>query len=189
MHALPSLHALRLCHRFGLGPDVHVNQLPEELLQHVEKSLIRSCRSSRHLPLHKNWKELFKCFEQRCEPRFHCGLDPNSPFEDLVDAELCASCLEDSVWDGNCENACSNSTGTDCRTCTTRTTDTKPERCEKSCHFRLITSMNEAACDYDWGWREDHDEMLDHWRQRIDVKETSGFKEHQTVGHACRWGS
>lgn len=40
---LPALHALRMCHRFGRGPDVHVTKLPVEIEQIIEELVVKSC--------------------------------------------------------------------------------------------------------------------------------------------------
>ena len=42
--SLPRLLTLRLCHRYGQGPDVYITKLPPELLLQVEEFVIAADR-------------------------------------------------------------------------------------------------------------------------------------------------
>lgn len=63
MSVKPDVHQLRLCHRFGKGPNAHLTKLPQELLDMVAQSLIDL--AIRDAP-HDKWQEPFSCFENRC---------------------------------------------------------------------------------------------------------------------------
>jgi hypothetical protein len=64
----PLLHQLRLCHRFGEGPDVHLTKLPQELLELVVDCLLTSAQCNAP---YKKWDNPFSCFEGRCSPVEH----------------------------------------------------------------------------------------------------------------------
>jgi hypothetical protein len=97
---LPGLHALRLCHRFGKGPDVHVTKLPPELLLAVEQATF----DPESLLFSDNWKETFKHFESRCEPIDHVYDDHYLELRDEFSYTWCAYCKE---YDSHlCKDGC-----------------------------------------------------------------------------------
>ena len=59
----PTVTALRLCHRFGKGEEVHVTTLPTELVNAVEEYLTESERSV----LCEKWTQDFNCWNGRYE--------------------------------------------------------------------------------------------------------------------------
>jgi hypothetical protein len=88
---LPVLTTLRLCHRFGRGPDVHVTKLPVEILAVVEELIFDSLRARA-----TSWISLFEHFESRCEPVDHDGVDDY--IWDMADEEAseekCEACRD-----------------------------------------------------------------------------------------------
>lgn len=64
---LPTITALRLCNRFGKGPQATVAKLPVELLNEIEKYLIEDKRAQ----LYEEWFSQFKCYETQCSPADH----------------------------------------------------------------------------------------------------------------------
>ncbi|TKA83210.1 hypothetical protein B0A55_00658 [Friedmanniomyces simplex] len=80
---LPQLHALRLCPRFGEGPDVHITKLPVEVVEAIEELVTEAWSSfdARHWQMLGGWSEQFACFEHRCAPMDHLP-DCHSPLSD-----------------------------------------------------------------------------------------------------------
>ncbi|KAF2478488.1 hypothetical protein BDY17DRAFT_306188 [Neohortaea acidophila] len=64
---LPTINALRLCHRFGSSSNAFVAKLPQELIMYIERLLISEARA-RSL---RAWKRDFRCFQQKCKPSEH----------------------------------------------------------------------------------------------------------------------
>jgi hypothetical protein len=67
----PTLDAIRICHRFGKGPDVHINRVPPEVLAMIEGYV--------KVPLenyyeHK-WSKDLKCLQGECKPSDHFSYD------------------------------------------------------------------------------------------------------------------
>lgn len=60
---LPAISMLRLCNRFGQGPEAFITRLPAELLNNIEYRLMEPVRR-REVAL---WEGAFGCFEQKCE--------------------------------------------------------------------------------------------------------------------------
>ena len=68
--ALPTLHILRLCNRFGKGENAGITQLPKELIGFIEEELlVLHRRRERRLPL--GWTKKYCCFEGMCRTRDH----------------------------------------------------------------------------------------------------------------------
>lgn len=66
---LPALTTLRLCHRFGKGPDAHDTKLPFEILDAIETILCDpKHRAYQDYVRWDNWVESFEHFEGRCAP-------------------------------------------------------------------------------------------------------------------------
>lgn len=68
---LPSFTALRLCNRFGKGPEVSITKLPVEMIAAIEELLTQTARAE----VLAEWELDFKCFESRCEPVAHLTSD------------------------------------------------------------------------------------------------------------------
>lgn len=99
-HALPTLHALRLCHRFGRGPQAHVFKLPVEIVLQIEQIIIKGTLERDDGP-----ELAFRCYERRCDPIDHF-LD-----EDLEEAmENARDALEHELYE-TCANETRTSAG------------------------------------------------------------------------------
>lgn len=66
----PVLHALRLCHKFGRGVDVHVTKLPQELETLIEGYIAQDGREKAS----DKWVTGFRCIEARCDLVEHYDL-------------------------------------------------------------------------------------------------------------------
>lgn len=117
----PTVNALRLCGRFGTGPQCHVNKLPVELITAIEKFVVEPAR----VEALKIWSSEYKCFEVKRDivddhftyeeqhEMFHddtddkcCG-SSQCPFQRDVDIEIAAKHRlvdyaeeEPSLWTG-----------------------------------------------------------------------------------------
>lgn len=88
---LPTLTTLRMCHRYGKGPDVHITKLPPEILDAIETILFRPAASR----FWNEWEECFEHFKGECAPIDHFyddrRLDVIDKFRDLK----CTTCQEE----------------------------------------------------------------------------------------------
>ncbi|TKA65555.1 hypothetical protein B0A55_08696 [Friedmanniomyces simplex] len=64
---LPTTQTLRLCHRFGIGENVHIHRLPTELVAHIEGYLIKE--ESRPTEAERFLSNY--CFTGECDPVHH----------------------------------------------------------------------------------------------------------------------
>ncbi|KAF7187280.1 hypothetical protein HII31_11368, partial [Pseudocercospora fuligena] len=147
----PLLNALRLCHRFGRGPNVHITKLPMELEQEIERLIIRQ---SKHSYYFDSWADKFRHYEGRCAPLDH-GEDCWSPLYDSIeDFDSCTMCVdEDHYYDtAKCLLRCSENTVDKCSTCTQKVDH---EDCERTCDFKKDVMMNEMA--EEWLMESDRD--------------------------------
>lgn len=60
---LPTIIALRLCSRFGSGPQCCINKLPVELVSIIEKFIVEPAREETFV----TWSRNYRCFELRCD--------------------------------------------------------------------------------------------------------------------------
>ena len=100
---LRTLKALRLCHRFGKGPNVYVTNLPTEVLLIIEDIIFEAKRSSHP----GRWRWLFRHFESRCESADHLE-DSGDIYCDVRDEnhdKLYATCQDSE--EGECDT-CKN---------------------------------------------------------------------------------
>ncbi|SMR45063.1 unnamed protein product [Zymoseptoria tritici ST99CH_3D1] len=164
---VPVLHALRLCHRFGKGPDVHITKLPAELELIIEELCLHPtwCRATAFE--HFDWEADFRCFESRCSPLSHMG-DCTPLWEQVTDNfNYCDSCPDFEAPFDHCEVSCKNShTADPCETCKAGTKGT----CEKSCDGQIHEEQMRAAAECDW-WYEDHVDTRYNWSNRINAKQ------------------
>ena len=63
----PQRDTLRLCHRFGIGNNVHVTKLPIELLDKIEAAMLEDDQ----LIASASWESSIACFEESCRPTDH----------------------------------------------------------------------------------------------------------------------
>jgi len=66
---LPTIETLRLCHRFGKGPDAQVCRLPVELLSSIEGFVVRECRAKAR----NEWCADLECNTDSCDALSHVG--------------------------------------------------------------------------------------------------------------------
>ena len=59
---LPVIYQLRLCNRFGKGPESYVTKLPVELVTKIESGILHAAKEEA-VP---RWDVALRCFEQRC---------------------------------------------------------------------------------------------------------------------------
>lgn len=181
---LPQIHALRMCHLFGRGSDVHITKLPVEIEQAIEELIVESWDSfdcDNWMPL-GTWKEQFECFESRCEPMYHVP-DSQSPLSDAVSYELteCTNCQDD-PYNGKCENRCTDRTKDSCDECASRRSKATSFRivCENSCEARKKVLMNHMAQD-DESQDAYHDDACAMWHKRINQAPGGGFVKYAEV--------
>lgn len=60
---LPTILALRICGKFGTGPQCHINKLPVELIGAIEKFVVEPAR----VEALETWSSEYKCFEVKCD--------------------------------------------------------------------------------------------------------------------------
>ncbi|KAK6396111.1 hypothetical protein LTR65_010221 [Meristemomyces frigidus] len=186
MKVLPTIHTLRLCHRFGRGLDVHLTKLPVEIEQTIEALLVKSSNpfdNDRWFTLCE-WSEQFECFESRCEPRRHLP-DSNSPLSDAADDEVaaCEECAEQGVYESDCKNVCKAKSKDRCDECKSGASKQSPELCEKSCAAKKIERKNELAMSFEYGqtWGDIHHHACGQWKKRIDQRNGGGFVKYAEV--------
>ncbi|KAK4902531.1 hypothetical protein LTR27_000468 [Elasticomyces elasticus] len=170
--ALPQLHTLRLCHRFG--GDSGITKLPIELEQAIEDILVHLTRPTNgRCQLLNSRGEQLTCFESRCAPMDHME-DCYSPLSDAASYEMqpCGECEED-LYNDTCERICTADTVEKCMHCN----HSSGRDCLNSCESRQTHLMNETAVGWD-GWYEVHWETQNEWRARINKGKDGGFYDH-----------
>ncbi|KAI9876642.1 MAG: hypothetical protein M1830_006042 [Pleopsidium flavum] len=63
----PVVQTLRLCHRFGKGPQAFITNLPLEIVDLVEGMLFDESRKTHRM----EWGKEFRCYEDMCAPVEH----------------------------------------------------------------------------------------------------------------------
>lgn len=63
IQTLPTIIALRLCGRFGTGPQCHIYKLPVELISAIEPFIVEPARA---VAL-ETWSSHYRCFEVKCD--------------------------------------------------------------------------------------------------------------------------
>lgn len=106
--ALPIIHTLRLCHRFGKGDNVHVMKLPVEVEQLIEDLVLNSAV----IPDYAHGPDrMIVHFENRCTPSTHANHTYADVFDAVIDDmadDLCDTCQasEESLFSPNCIEGC-----------------------------------------------------------------------------------
>lgn len=161
--AAQTLHMLRLCHRFGQGPDVHVTKIPAEIELAIEALVIAAAKRQASCPW-DNWSSSFSHFEGNCAPMDHIP-DCYSPLSDALDGgvPLCETCEESYVDTETCEKACKTGDPELCWTCTQKVDHSN---CMDTCDAEMTPEMNGLAM----GWGYDDMDDCGEWRKRIDTK-------------------
>jgi hypothetical protein len=91
---LPAMNTLRLCNRFGKGPQAYINRLPVEIVQQIAHHAVVPVRKERAA----DWAMHLLCYEDRCRMLDHHDRDG------VVDSYLRYGLDEDCGCD---EDACS----------------------------------------------------------------------------------
>lgn len=155
--ALPTLTALRLCHRLGKGPNVHITKLPPEILLAIEDMIFD--RKLEYYP----WLDAFKHYESRCEPVEHLEdgyCDIFAEVKDEINDEMCSMCKGESLW------------------C--------PDECTEDCAFKVEMKMNEGMCE-NGSWTYDCCEPeCDGWEELIAQGEGGNFTSYDEVRNCTR---
>lgn len=63
VETLPTINTLRLCNRFGTGPDCHIIKLPIELVKSIEDLIIAPARKETVA----KWERQSRCIELKCD--------------------------------------------------------------------------------------------------------------------------
>ncbi|KAF2213916.1 hypothetical protein CERZMDRAFT_95943 [Cercospora zeae-maydis SCOH1-5] len=63
----PVLNTLQLCNRFGRGPEAAITKLPTELVQHIQKYMLKE-KQEELIPA---WTRDFRCWQSLCAPIDH----------------------------------------------------------------------------------------------------------------------
>ena len=153
---LPTLRALRLCHRFGKGSKAYITKLPIEVERIIE-GFVPLCRSTLWQSFF--WEENFNHFEKRCEPADHveeCYLDIWEDVESELHEELCESCQTDGTFDNELN-------------------------CTSDCHFEVHMKMNQRIQEnYDHAF-EVCDNFSRAWENSIAQKADGHFVQYDQV--------
>ena len=151
--SLPVLHTLRLCHRFGKGPQVNITKLPNEILLSIEEDI---CEHDR-CPFF-NWPGPFAHFESQCEPLDHHGDSEEALYKIRCDLfeYLCEECQADNEW-AECNG----------------------EECEPMLRRRLNELM---ATDLDWRYDCCEDQRAE-WLRLIDQNPGKHFARYDEVSN------
>ena len=62
VETLPTISALRLCNKFGSGPQCFINKLPVELIGMIEDFVVEPVRERARA----SWAKEYKCFQGNC---------------------------------------------------------------------------------------------------------------------------
>ncbi|KAK5729537.1 hypothetical protein LTR17_011840 [Elasticomyces elasticus] len=178
MKALPDLHYLRLCWKFGKGEDVHITRVPVEIEQAIEHLLLQSRRRQYDHHWISGWYDResdFACFDSTCYPSAH--YDVGTPLIDIVherQPENCKGCRfeeeasdpgdEDAFFDADkCLRACSTATGA-CGPCRELGTTS----CERTCRGIYENIIDDIYRPIAKGYHE-HWHRQKEWYKRIEL--------------------
>ncbi|KAK4507138.1 hypothetical protein PRZ48_000872 [Zasmidium cellare] len=169
---VPVLRALRLCHRFGKGPKVHVSKLPAEIELVIEGLIIKHEQDENRWG--SEWSRAFAHYEGRCEPMSHLE-DCWSPLADGVDVEYCETCEEGFYGVvKSCEKRCKDEDADKCWICSEKC---DRDNCLRTCEAEMHNEMNELALESDWALDINGD--CQGWAKMIDKK--GNFAQHEKV--------
>lgn len=174
----PTLDALRLCHRFGRGPNVHITKLPLELEQEIERLIIQQKKRPHYFD---SWANKFMHYEGRCAPLDH-GDDCWSPlYDSFEDFDSCTMCTNDDHWydTAKCLRRCSENTATKCSTCTQKLDH---KNCERTCDSEKDFMMNDMA--ENWLMESDRDPLdkdCEDWELLINQSPKGAFVKYDKV--------
>ncbi|KAK4902533.1 hypothetical protein LTR27_000470 [Elasticomyces elasticus] len=183
---LPALTTIRLAHRFGTGPQVHITRLPVEILLLIEDIIVEAQRKEYYddekmMSHPEDIESDFACFESKCEPRHHWVEEDN--LWDYADTAVdCKSCEKESIEGTysklNCDLRCTKHTAEPCGTCVDG--EMGAHGCERNCYAKWKDAVNKYAQETDHNW-EFHDERKDAWLARIDKSKQGAFLPYKTM--------
>ena len=155
IQTLPTIIALRLCGRFGTGPQCHINKLPVELLSAIEKFVVEAAR----MKALKSWASEYKCFEVRC---------------DLIDDHFTRKEQHDMYHEAMNEDCCR---GSRCRFQDNIDAETT------AMHRKVLVKHVEAV-SASWAlssfWLDPHDTKIRAWVKIVDTARSDCiFNEHR----------
>lgn len=162
--ALPTIQALRLCHRFGQGSDVHITKLPLEVEGIIEDLVFHG--TSLKYGAHENPHDTFAHFENRCAPFMHFDEEYNTVFDEVMgrminEMELCETCVCDWTEDNVAELFSPN--------------------CKSFCESDLFVEVNERLFIHEDYWANCQ-EYREAWEEMIDQNPKGEFVEFDKVG-------
>ncbi|KAK3706662.1 hypothetical protein LTR37_012671 [Vermiconidia calcicola] len=151
--SLPVLQALRLCHRFGTGSQVHVTKLPTEILLSVEDIVLHHHRNGWK---RYDWSDAFAHFESRCEPMEHI----HDPY--------------DLIYDIRCEYRD--------QLCETCQAEDGEEECDQDCDSIVHQKANECLASDGFEWRYGVCEtQRDKWLTAINQHPGKNFAKYDEI--------
>lgn len=174
---LPTLKALRLCHRFGQGQDAHVTKLPVELELAIEAIIIqdKQCPSQHGW---EKWADKFRHYERRCAPMDHVEDMPSPPADQLSEMYTPCTKCEEIIDVKLCDARCQPGDPRDlCWPCSQKL---DPDNCTESCREQKSAAMNDLMPEWAWGW--DLNPVCQpgmEWEQAID--QTGAFAPYDTI--------
>ncbi|KAK5719755.1 hypothetical protein LTR17_015206 [Elasticomyces elasticus] len=194
--ALPNLHSLRLCWKFGKGKDVHITTLPVEIEQAIEHLLIQAEHHTSDGRYIFDWVEReweFDCFESTCFPSSHTS-DMTPPLLNIVDAqaEYCEVCKEQDRHGrcmayanaSKCLHRCSSETGT-CSPC--QVPGGHPAHCERTCFMQYQNVVDEVYEHQEGGYHE-HWYRQKGWYRRIEQAQDTERTENDRANQP-KWSN
>ncbi len=167
---LPVIQTLRLCHRFGKGPDVHITELPTEVEQKIEDTIFQYALKEPQVNQYydeDSWYTDFEHFEGRCSPSDHLAfMFFDDRYLDVMDERVevaCETCAEEleHMFEFSSE-------------CTSGCTD-KWERAAGD----IMSEMSEHGCDWELDLCQSSSKA---WQKRIDQKPGGAFTQYDEVG-------
>jgi hypothetical protein len=178
--ALPTLHALRLCHRFGRGDGVHVTRLPHEIEQTIENLVLAAHRIETSWSW-TDWRSEFRCFECRCDPESHLTGEETTFYESVRDElQICQGCsdADGEIYGDACNKKCASNAKSKCRECSKKTGS---RDCERACLAEYHELLNHAVFDNSLHFQE-HEDRLGAWVRRISQAPGGAFEKYDQVG-------
>ena len=155
-NSLSKLQALRLCHKYGIGEDVHITKLPAEILLALEGYVFQHAIYE----VSGEWKWLFKHYESRCEPFIDHVDDPSiiAECKDAYDEELCDACQDGE--EDKCESGCDEKV------------------------TQMVNKQSVENGSY-WRY-EDCEPLRDEWESKISQSPNGNFAKYDEVNQLLR---
>lgn len=174
---VPAITALRLCHRFGTGPEAHITRLPRELVLLIEDYVHAANWHLRSKP-DCEWRSSFTCFQARCEPQKHEG--DWSAYSAVVDSYMreCDHCTKNTMYDNNCPYRCADENNRLCPACAQAK---GPEACYRTCRVRWESELNQVLRNHA-AFFEQHEMNKRTWMDKIRQGPASRFAKYDRVG-------